>query len=174
MNQSMYQKYQSILEQIASDELKSTIIITAIISVMIIVMCLCLCLYFFKCKKKSIKKYNSPKYKKRRRQSIIAAVLLSVACILLSVFLISDYAQFKSDIDKDINQKEYITYTGEFFILKHNGIFNRWYSVNLNDKFTSYYISDIYDYINTSFEIGEHNGTVVYAKNSGIVVDMSY
>lgn len=168
--------YKGILEKTAGNELGYAILWITVLCVIIGVVWLGGCLYSKQMKKKDPKKYNSKKQEKIRRQSILASAALTVICIAFGAILYSDAANTVSEINKDIEENTYITYTGGYYVsdsthfMKHS-IFNRRLSVNFDDGGSAFlYMNRISERV--SSEEGNFQGKVVYGKNSLIVVDI--
>ena len=169
-------KYNEVLEKVAKKELYSSIFWVGVLLLIIGIIWVSNYLYFKKMKNRNPKKYHSNKQITIHRQSIYASIILSVICAGLGVFLSFGAANIISDINRDIKENAYVTYDGCYCIdgniySSRRNLYTRWLSVDFdNDAYAFIYLNSFFEWIST--EEGQFEGTVVYGKNSLIVVDI--
>ena len=168
------EKYKELLEAVIRKELTVLIDLTVILALIVVFIWVWCFLYFKRMKKRNLRLYNTEKQTKARRQSVYASVALTAVCALLGTFFCFDTANIIADIKKDISLGEFITYDGRYFVdsdYMRYAPYDRWMSVDFdNGDYAYLYMDNIFEFIKT--EEGEFEGSVVYAKNSLIVVDM--
>ncbi len=167
------EKYKEVLEKVAKKEFNTSIIMLAILFLIIVIVWAFNYIYLKRLKNKSHKKYNSKKQVKIRRQSLGASIILTVMCVCLGVLVFVDTADIISNINKDIEENAYITYTGEYYVYgsyTRHSLYDRWLNVTFeNDDYALMYMNDFFERI--SSDEGSFNGKVVYGRNSLIVVE---
>lgn len=169
-------KYKEVLEEVAKKEMFSAIFWIIVFFIIIGSIWAMNYFYFKKIKKKYPKKYNSEKQVKVRRQCVWGSIALSTICLGLGALLYFIAANTVSDINKDIAENSYITYTGGYYISGHSyytkyTLYDGWLSVDFdNNDYAYIYIDGFFERIST--EEGSFEGKVVYGKNSLIVVDV--
>ena len=166
--------YNEVLEKVAEKELYFSIFWVVVLFLIIVIVWVCNYLYFKKMKNRHPKKYNSNKQIKIRRQSFYASIILTVLCVCLGIFFIFGAAYTISDIDKDIEENTYITYIGGYYVdseyMRH-ALYDRYLTVTFeNNDYAILYMNSFFEWIST--DKGSFDGTVVYGKNSLIVVDI--
>lgn len=170
------QKYADVLEKVAGKEWSSVILLIVVLCVFVAAAWISNHLRFRRMKKKHPAMYESKKQVKMRRQAFWALLAVSFIGVGVGAFACWDTARTVADIQKDIAEKDYITYTGAYYVsdsdYSRRQLYDRWVSVDLeNDEYAFIYMNSWFEWIATGE--GDFEGTVVYGKNSRIVVDMT-
>ena len=169
-------EYKLALRKVAESEVMSAIVAAAVLLAIIAAVWTANYIYTRKMKRRSPKKYNSEKQIKARRKSLGATVTLTVICVGLGAVLCFGASNTVSEINRDIAESAYVTYTGGYYVSDDSyhsrcKLYGRWLSVDFdNDDCAFIYMNSLFERIST--EEGQFEGTVVYGKNSLIVVDM--
>ena len=167
-------QYVQALEKVAEKEMTHTVFYLVILLLITGLIWLCNYQYFKNMKTKHPQMFCSKAQKKIRRRSIWASVALTIICIGSGILLYASAQGTVSDIRKDIEERAFVTYNGEYYV--YNGynrrVFDKWMNVDLYDGGVSAlaYMDSFSEWISTYQ--GEYEGQVVYGKNSLIVVSM--
>lgn len=154
------EQYQEILEKVIRKE----IITMAIPSIIILVVVVLIWLQFYRDFCSSKKRF-------------VKSLMTSFIWIVLSVVLMLPALSTVTDAGKDIKEKSYKTYRGEYYIdtddmyTKYDSLIERWIPVELkNNEVVYLYINNIFE----EFQIfeGEYSGEIVYGQNSQIIVEI--
>lgn len=113
------QNYADVMKTIANKELSFAIFWAVVLCIVVIFIWVICCLHWHQTKKKYLSKHKSEKLLKVHRQSFFALLVLSVICVLLGMWVYLDAAGTVTDINKDIEEETYITYSGEYYINVH-------------------------------------------------------
>lgn len=169
------EQYNNILREIAD---KETMLSVILIIILMVILVLIWGLLYHRCVR--MKKRNGVytlKQIKLRRSYLTASIALSCICVVLGGLIIADSAVMACDINKDIEQGSYVTHTGGYRIkkdayLSRKLLYDRWLSVEFDSgDMVSIYTDNVSEALRTQY--GEFNGTIVYGKNSLIVVDIT-
>lgn len=172
----MAEKYKEVLVAVANKEITSTVFWVIVLFILVFIIWASCYFYFKEQKNKNPKKYSLPKQIKARRKSIWAAVALSAICFVAGTFLCFNTISVVSDIKKDIKDNSLLTYRGKYYVTDDSHLFqtisySKWLSVDfVNGDYAWVYMDSFFEWIST--EEGRFDGTVVYGKNSLIVVDI--
>lgn len=171
------EQYKTVLLESIRNEMIDTVVYCVGLLVIIAAVLLSTYFYYKRMKTKHPSMYHSKKQVKIRRQSIWAAVALTAICVGLCAFFCLSAVWETADAKKDIAEGSYLTYTGSYYVrnldLPGKGLlFNRcWYEVQFENGECAYqYINSFSEWL--AILEGSYEGTVVYGKNSRIVVDM--
>lgn len=170
------QQYDDILRKVSAKEITMAVILTVILSVLFVLTAVRSYRYYERVKKKHKSTRNAEKQMKVKKQHLAALIALICIAVGFGGFVIADAAVTACNIKKDVKQRSYVTYTGEYRVRKgvssrHGALYNKWVSVELDNLDAVYiYIDDLPEALGA--EYGQFSGTVVYGENSLIVVDI--
>ena len=171
----MIVEYTKVLEKVAKNEIFSTVFWMIVLLVIILVIWISNYFYYKKQKKKTLN-FSSPKQVYARRKGFWASVALSVICFAMAALLCFGTVSRVSDIQKDIEDEAFITYSGKYYVTDNVGIFDKLYSSKWvdvsfeNDDYALMRVDNFFELL--SIEQGAFDGKVVYGKNSLIVVEL--
>lgn len=170
------QQYSDILRKISTKEITASVILTTVLLVVLTLIWVNSYRYSVRMKKKHKSARNAEKQMKVRKQHLAALIALSCICIVLGSVVIAGSVVTVSEINKDIEQGSYVTYNGEYRInkrvsLRRGALYNKWISVEFDNTRAVIYIDSVLAALGT--EYGEFDGTVVYGKNSLVVVNIT-
>ncbi len=166
-------EYSKDLEAILRQEWLSSAIWIALLCAVIVIIWISNYVYYKNQKKKAPHKYHDKKQIKKRCRAIWAAVALSVIAVAAGFLVCSEPLSIQPQIRKDIDESSYTMYSGHFYVdtYSYNRVYDKWVGVELgNGEWTFIYMNDVFESILT--DRGDLYGTVIYAKNSKIVVDI--
>ena len=169
------QNYTDILNAVAEEETVKVIITN--ICLLGIVIFIWIFNYFY-CKRhkgKNPKLYASEKQKSDRRKAVFAIAVVSAVCVVIGVIGSLGNIDTVSEINKDVSEQSYVTYNGEYRVMRgsesENELYNKWASVYLKSgEAVLIHIDSFEEYL--LLEDGRYNGRIVYGENSGIVVEI--
>lgn len=171
------EQYREILEKVARQELQLVIFWSVVLIAVIGVIWTCRCLTGRKLKTlecRTDKKRQSTN--KMLQQSLWAAVALTGICLVLGTVLWSSALKVRRDIRTDLECASFDTYSGVYYIQDHsslskNRLYDRWTTVDFEQgDYAHLYINSPLEWIQTDY--GTFEGTVVYGRNSLIVVEL--
>ena len=170
------EQYRQILENAARSELRLAVFYSVLLVAVSAVIWIC----WFRSLKIKGKVEGSKKkgenQSKILRQSTWAAVVLTGICLAVGAVLWSSTVAVRRDIRCDLEQDVYETYTGGYYIedyasVSRTRLYDRWTTVNLEEGGVAYlYVNSPLKWLQT--EHGAVDGTVVYGRNSLIVVEL--
>ena len=165
--------YDEVLEKVSQKEISTAIIIAIVLAVIIGTVWCCHYFYFKGLRKKHPKKYSTEHINIRRR-SLWASIALTLICVSIGALSIYGVADTISDINKDIEENAYVAYTGNYYVHSdyiRRTLYDRWLSVTFdNGDYALLYMNSFAEWLST--EEGWFSGTVVYGRNSQIVVSI--
>lgn len=162
--------YQETLQKVAQKEI-ATAIFWVVVILLVVAIVWVSNYRFFK------KKGNSQKQVKMRRQSIWASVALTVICVGFATLLLLNAANTVFDIHQDMEENAYITYVDGYRVTSsgyhsRTTLYDQWITVDFdNGDYGFLYMDSFFEWLTT--EEGLFEGTVVYGKNSLIVVEIT-
>ncbi|MBQ7817636.1 MAG: hypothetical protein IJ388_02410 [Oscillospiraceae bacterium] len=166
--------YDEVLEKVSQKEISTAIIIAIVLAVIIGTVWCCHYFYFKGLRKKHPKKYSTELQIKIRRRSLWASIALTLICVSIGALSIYGVADTISDINKDIEENAYVAYTGNYYVHSdyiRRTLYDRWLSVTFdNGDYALLYMNSFAEWLST--EEGWFSGTVVYGRNSQIVVSI--
>lgn len=166
--------YNEVLENVSQKEISTAIIIAIVLAVIIGTVWCCHYFYFKGLREKHPKKYTTGRQSKIRRRSLWASIALTLICVGIGALSIYSMADTISDINKDIDENAYVAYTGNYYVRSdyvRRTLYDRWLSVTFdNGDCALLYMNSFSEWLST--EEGWFSGTVVYGKNSQIVVSI--
>ena len=124
----MIVEYTKVLEKVAKNEIFSTVFWMIVLLVIILVIWISNYFYYKKQMNKHPKNYSSQKQVKARPKGFLASVALSVICFAMAALLCFGTVSRVSDIQKDIEDEAFITYSGKYYVTDNVGIFDKLYS----------------------------------------------
>lgn len=171
------EQYRQLLERVARQELCIAVLWTVVLIAVMGAIWVCGYLNARRLKKEGGRsKKKGRNASKLIRQSLWAAAALTVICLVLGAVLWASALQTRWGIRLDLEQGSYVTHSGgceirdDGFMSKY-GLYDRWIVVELEDGNGVFrYVHDPWQWMQTQY--GAFEGTVVYGKNSRIVVDM--
>lgn len=171
------EQYRELLEKVARQDLRSAILWSLILAAVIGAIWICQYLNSRKLKAQICRSQKKKqKAGKMLRQSVWAAIALTGFCLILGAVLWGSTVQMRRDIQRDLEQNAYVTYSGSCQIRDGSyrskyTLFNRWVNVDFEDGNSALLpVNSPLEWFQT--EYGPWEGTVVYGDNSLIVVDM--
>ena len=167
--------YTDILNDIADKECESALAVGIVTALAVVVLWTAILINFKKEKIQHPRLYASDIEKKDRVKAVLTSVVISTICIVLCALISRDTVNMISDINKDISENSYVTYTGRYCIstvVRSKGqLYDKWKTVDLdNGKFVLLYMDNFKEYL--QLDEGCYNGKIVYGVNSLIVVEI--
>lgn len=171
------EQYRQILENAARSELRVTVLYSVLL--VAVSAAIWICWHFgslkIKAKTESSRKKRANQ-SKILRQSTWAAVALTGICLVIGGVMWGSAVAVRRNIRCDLAQDTYETYTGVYYIedyasVSKSRLYDRWTTVEFENGGVGYlYINSPLKWLQT--EYGTFEGTVVYGRNSLIVVDL--
>lgn len=171
------EQYRQILENAARSELRIAVLYSVLLVTVSAAVWICWYFGSLKIKAKSEGSRNKrEKHSKILRQSTWAAVALTGICLVIGGVLWGSAVAVRRNIRCHLAQDTYETYTGIYYIEDHASVsrhrlYDRWTMVDFEGGGFGYlYVNSPLKWLQT--EYGAFEGTVVYGRNSLIVVEL--
>lgn len=169
------EQYRQILEKVARQELEIAVLWSVVLVAVLAVVWVCCYLVFRKVKGMDCRnRKKTTSQSKLLRQSSWAALALTGILLAIGGVLWGSAVRTRWNIRQDLEQDAYVTYSGSYEILDNsvfsNRLYDRWTKVDFEQGYAHLYINSPLEWLETDY--GAYEGTLVYGRNSLIVVDM--